>query len=156
MMLLIGHWSGCLQFLVPMLQGQSGSYDFKDFFGMERLTCQTNFHTKLIQEITFSVLKLFHGTMFCFDFSQSEEQSVIFWALSFLLAENRNHDPKEQILIRQIPGLIGIITTSSIPGHNSVQKLRSYALFSIWSSFNKQIICYQVFVKFSKMNMFGI
>ena len=80
--------------------------------------------------------------MFCFDFSQSEEQSVIFWALSFLLAENKNHDPKEQILIRQIPGLIGIITTSSIPGHNSVQKLRSYALFSIWSSFNKQIICY--------------
>ena len=54
MMVLIGHWSGCLQFLVPMLQG----FPANSWVAINELQVklQINNHNKLIKQVIGEVL----------------------------------------------------------------------------------------------------
>lgn len=63
MMLLIGHWSGCLQFLVPMLQG----FPSNSWVAINELQVKSHNHTKTISAwIYFANIRLFFFFSFLF------------------------------------------------------------------------------------------
>ena len=81
MMLLIGHWSGCLQFLVPMLQG----FPPNRYSSIVRIVLRTFFsHFNSFRFITYSTFCAYLTSSFSLSFCSISNYGLHFHALKLI------------------------------------------------------------------------